>query len=120
MQVQDRAAAAQDFAEGSGEVDPLDAYMAENNATIAEDEEVDPLDAFMADLAPKVRQDMAAAPPAQPAAAPTSAQGRVVEDASDVKPPTSEVRATVKTPGLLRPALHYMKGDRSWAEATEH
>ena len=63
LQATDRGAAAQDFAEGSGEIDPLDAFMAENEQQIGggeEEEEVDPLDAFMADLAPTVRQDMAA------------------------------------------------------------
>ena len=61
LQATDRGAAAQDFAEGSGEIDPLDAFMAENEQQIggAEEEEIDPLDAFMADLAPTVRQDMA-------------------------------------------------------------
>ena len=65
MQAADRGAAAQDFVEGSGEVDPLDAFMAENEQKLGgghggEEEEIDPLDAFMADLAPTVRQDMAA------------------------------------------------------------
>lgn len=66
LQATDRGAAAQDFAEGSGEVDPLDAFMAENDKQIdvgAEgggEEEIDPLDAFMAGIAPTVRQDMAA------------------------------------------------------------
>ena len=62
LQATDRGAAAQDFVEGSGEIDPLDAFMAENEQQIAggeEEEEIDPLDAFMAELAPTVRQDMA-------------------------------------------------------------
>lgn len=87
-QVQDRSAAAQDFAEGSGEVDPLDAYMAENDAAIeAAGEEVDPLDAFMADLAPTVRRDMTATPaPGTPAPLATAGtQKSEAEDAADVK-----------------------------------
>ncbi len=62
LQAADRGAAAQDFVEGSGEIDPLDAFMAENEQQVeaAEaEEEVDPLDAFMAELAPTVRKDMA-------------------------------------------------------------
>lgn len=75
-----RATAAQDLAEGSGEVDPLDAFMAENDRALepaaGEDgEEIDPLDAFMAaEVAPAVRQDM------------QTAQSIKVEAAQDVKP----------------------------------
>jgi hypothetical protein len=89
MQVQDRAAAAQDFAEGSGEVDPLDAFMAQNDAAIAgDDEEIDPLDAFMADLAPTVRRDMTYTPVIQPVVLTTTVPVLKLEagDASDVKP----------------------------------
>lgn len=77
MQVTDRAAAAQDFAEGSGEVDPLDAFMEHNDQALAAGEEVDPLDAFMAnEIAPAVRRD---------ATADAAAEVKV-KDSEDVKP----------------------------------
>lgn len=80
MQVADRATAAQDTAEGSGEVDPLDAFMDDNERALADGgandgEEVDPLDAFMAaEIAPAVRQGL------------QTAQSGKIDDAEDVKP----------------------------------
>ena len=85
LQATDRGAAAQDFAEGTGEVDPLDAFMAQNEKQMEEDaEEVDPLDAFMAGIAPTVRQDMAATTVNETSNGPTVK----IEDGQDVKPTT--------------------------------
>ena len=75
----DRANAAQDLAEGSGEVDPLDAFMNENDKALdaarESEEEIDPLDAFMAqEIAPIVRQTL------------PTAQSVKVEATEDIKP----------------------------------
>lgn len=94
-QVTNRAAQAQDFAEGSGEVDPLDAFMAQNDATIAEGEEIDPLDAFMAnEIAPAVRARATEAA-GEPSSAPDAKAEVKVEDIADVKPtgPTLQARS---------------------------
>ena len=93
-QVSGRAAAAQDFTEGSGEVDPLDAFMAENDKTLdaaaGDHDEIDPLDAFMAaEIAPAVRRDMAATTTGTPQAVASTADAQAlvkVEDGADVKP----------------------------------
>ena len=83
MQVADRAAA-QDLAEGSGEVDPLDAFMAENDRALGPEDEIDPLDAFMAnEVAPAVRQEPAET--TSPAAVDAKAEVKV-EDNEDIKP----------------------------------
>ena len=103
-QVSGRAAAAQDFTEGSGEVDPLDAFMAENDKTIVdaaagEDDEIDPLDAFMAaEIAPAVRRDMAATTTGTPQAVASTADAQAlvkVEDGADVKPEANVLQVCI-------------------------
>lgn len=64
-------------------MDPLDAFMAENDKQVGETaDEVDPLDAFMAEIAPTLRRDMAAT------TAPETTNGPLVkiEDGEDIKP----------------------------------